>query len=76
MREIFLLSFTGILLIIFGITFNGCVAIKPYERELLADRVMDFDSIDEERVMERHFLETREGSVGGHGGSGGGCACN
>ncbi len=55
---------------------SSCVTVKPYEREFLADRVMDFDAFAEERAMERHFLETREGSIGGHGGAGGGCACN
>ncbi len=56
--------------------FSGCVTVRPYERENLADRIMDFDAMGEERAMERHFLETREGSIGGHGGAGGGCACN
>ena len=62
MRDILLLTLTGLLLIIFGLTFSGCVTVKPYERENLADKIMDFDSHGEERVMERHFLETREGS--------------
>ena len=55
---------------------NGCATVKPYQREYLADRIMDFDSFSEETAMERHFLETREGSSGGKGGAGGGCACN
>lgn len=55
---------------------NGCAAVRPYEREYLADRIMRFDSDREEMVMERHFIETREGSIGGFGGAGGGCACN
>jgi len=76
MRDILLLAVTGIMLIGFGIFFNGCVVVKPYERELLAEKIMNFDAAVEERVMERHFLETREGSIGGHGGAGGGCACN
>lgn len=54
----------------------SCAAVKPYEREYLADRIMSFDARAEEDTMERHFLETREGSIGGHGGTGGGCACN
>ncbi len=55
---------------------SGCAAVKPYEREFLADRIMAFDGNLEETVMERHFLLTREGSMGGQGGAGGGCACN
>ncbi|MFQ5649857.1 MAG: DUF4266 domain-containing protein [bacterium] len=56
--------------------FSACATVKPYERENLADRIMAFDVVAEETAMERHFLETREGSMGGHGGAGGGCACN
>lgn len=55
---------------------SGCATVKPYEREFLAERIMDFDANIEETVMERHFLLTREGSIGGQGGAGGGCACN
>lgn len=55
---------------------QGCVTVKPYEREHLADRIMDFDAVADELAMDRHFLETREGSSGGQGGAGGGCACN
>lgn len=54
----------------------GCVAVKPYQREYLADRIMDFNADQSEDGIERHWVETREGSSGGLGGSGGGCACN
>jgi hypothetical protein len=54
----------------------GCAAVKPYERENLSDRTMTFDANREEIAMEQHFLMTREGSIGGLGGAGGGCACN
>lgn len=76
MRNILLLAAAGVLLIIFGLTFSGCATVKPYEREALADQIMTFDASSEEQMMERHFLETREGSSGGTGGAGGGCACN
>lgn len=55
---------------------TGCVTVKPYERELLAQRIMDFDKAKAEEAKERHWLETLEASSGGIGGSGGGCACN
>jgi hypothetical protein len=60
-------------MLIFG---SSCVTVKPYEREMLADRIMDFNANAEEETMELHFLLTREGSIGGFGGAGGGCACN
>lgn len=76
MRDLILFVIVGSIMILFGVLLNGCVAVKPYERENLADRIMDFDAFAEETAMERHFLETREGSSGGQGGAGGGCACN
>ncbi len=76
MRDILLLTLTGLVLIVFGLAFSGCVAVKPYQREHLADRIMAFEAVADEDAMDRHFLETREGSSGGQGGAGGGCACN
>ncbi len=65
-----------VILIFACLTFSNCVTVRPYEREFLADKIMDFDAIGGEISMEQHFLETREGSSGGAGGAGGGCACN
>lgn len=55
---------------------SACAAVKPYEREHLACRIMDFKQAQSEEATERHWLETLEASTGGMGGSGGGCACN
>lgn len=65
-----------LLLGLVSLGLTGCVTVKPYQREYLADRIMEFDANAEEAAMERHFIETREGSIGGYGGAGGGCACN
>lgn len=59
-----------------ALLLNACAAVKPYEREHLALRIMDFKQAQGEEATERHWLETLEGSTGGMGGSGGGCACN
>lgn len=64
------------LLFMLIVSAMGCVAVKPYQREYLADRIMDFNADQSEDGIERHWVETREGSSGGLGGSGGGCACN
>ncbi len=55
---------------------SGCATVKPYQREYLSQRIMDFDKEKVEEAKERHWLETLEGSTGGMGGAGGGCACN
>jgi hypothetical protein len=54
----------------------GCAHVAPYQREYLADRIMDPAATSRERAMERHWMETREGAMGGVLGAGGGCACN
>ena len=55
---------------------SGCSTVKPYEREYLADPIMQFDYNKEEKAVREHFLGTREGSSGSFGVSGGGCGCN
>ncbi|MBI5327604.1 MAG: DUF4266 domain-containing protein [Deltaproteobacteria bacterium] len=65
---------TGFILVIMFL--SGCAAVKPWEREYLADPTMQFDSNKEEKAVREHFLGTREGSIGSFGVSGGGCGCN
>jgi len=55
---------------------SGCARVRPYEREHLADPIMSFDLDAIEASRELHWIEAREGSTGGFGGAGGGCACN
>jgi hypothetical protein len=58
------------------ILVSGCATVRPWERELLSDRIMDPGAVARERAAERHWVETREGAMGGPLGAGGGCACN
>ena len=51
-------------------------AVKPNEREYLADRIMRFDADPGEEASDQHVLQNREGATGGSGTSGGGCGCN
>jgi len=59
---------------------GGCAVsqwtVKPHQRELLADRIMQLDAEAQERAAVEHILSNREGAVGGTGTSGGGCGCN
>jgi hypothetical protein len=57
-------------------TVPGLAAVKPHQRELLADRIMNLDGDPQERAADQHMLSNREGAVGGNGTSGGGCGCN
>ena len=59
-----------------GMTACGRYAVRPDEKEFLADRIMqpDYDSAD--TAVEQHTLSNREGAQGGYGAGGGGCGCN
>ena len=59
-----------------GSTLAGCATVRPYEKEHLADPIMSFREDTREAASELHWIEAREGSTGGTGVSGGGCACN
>jgi hypothetical protein len=58
----------------------GCATqrwtVKPHQRELLADRIMQPDGDAQEAAADDHVLSNREGAIGGSGTSGGGCGCN
>ncbi len=54
----------------------GCVTVKPQQRSILADPIMQFEGDPHADAPIRHALDNREGSFGGNGVSGGGCGCN
>lgn len=55
---------------------TGCVHVRPRQRETLAHRNMTFGPDPAEDELDLHMQESREGSSGGYGSSGGGCGCN
>jgi hypothetical protein len=62
------------LLLCFGAA--GCVTVKPTQRAVLADPIMQFEGDPQASAQLRHAIDNREGSYGGGGVSGGGCGCN
>ena len=54
----------------------GCVTVKPQDRAILADPVMQFEGDPHAAAQLRHALENREGTYGGASAAGGGCGCN
>ena len=71
MRTItFVLSVTTLLFV------ASCVTVKPQQRALLADPIMQFEGDPQAAAQLRHAIDNREGSYGGGGVSGGGCGCN
>ena len=55
---------------------TGCATVKPQERAILADPIMQFEGEPRAGAQVRHAIDNREGSFGGSGVSGGGCGCN
>ena len=54
----------------------GCVPVRPEQRAILADRIMQFGADARERAALEHAIENREGSSGAGSVQGGGCGCN
>jgi len=50
--------------------------VKPYERDRLADPIMEWDRDVISGQYLDHVYESREGSRGATGAAGGGCGCN
>ena len=50
--------------------------VKPYERERLADPIMQMQRQSLVAKHNEHIHEVREGSRGANGVQGGGCGCN
>jgi len=50
--------------------------VKPYERERLADPIMNFSRDTLAEKHREHVRDVREGARGATGVQGGGCGCN
>lgn len=75
MRTLFVLAFGSLALVTLG-ALGGCATVKPQERAVLADPIMEFEGDPKAAQQLRHAIENREGSSGGAGVTGGGCGCN
>jgi len=53
----------------------SCTAVKPWEKEKLADPIMEPQSQFAKQKLDDKFFSSREGSMGGSSGIGGGCGC-
>ena len=62
--------------LLLGLASASCVTVKPQDRAILADPVMQFEGDPQVAGQVRHAVDNREGSFGGGGVSGGGCGCN
>ena len=68
-----------LVVMLLSLFFTGCASlerVQPWERETLADPIMQLEPDPLEAAFDEHILSTREGSAGGYGAAGGGCGCN
>jgi hypothetical protein len=63
-------------LLVPGWLLIGCVTVRPEEKAILADPIMQFGARARADAQLTHVLENREGSNGGGAVHGGGCGCN
>ena len=68
--------FSVFALIFLVISQFSCLAVMPWQREILAKDVMIFDRDGTESGVDQHVYSVREQSAGCFGGGGGGCGCN
>jgi hypothetical protein len=67
----------ALLLLSFALPLTGCATapVKAWQRERLVDPIVAFRAEAREDARKLRTFEAREGSTGGIGGAGGGCAC-
>ncbi len=76
-RRLAMAGATAAVLLGTAVFAGGCVNVKAWERGRMATLCMSRGPDVEEAMIERTFLESREGSSGGSAAAaGGGCACN
>lgn len=61
-----------------GAVGTGCAAtaVRPWDRDLLAEKKMRFVPHRMEYAIDQHVYFSKEGSIGGQDVGGGGCGCN
>jgi hypothetical protein len=59
-------------------SLTGCAAmsVKPWDRDLLAEKKMNFNPQPMHMALDDHIYFSKEGSTGGQNVGGGGCGCN
>jgi len=67
------------LAVAFALLLGACALtpwVKPYERERLADPIMQLSTDELAQRHREHVHDVREGARGATGVQGGGCGCN
>ena len=55
---------------------GGCSTVKPWDRDLLAQKKMQLVPAPLDNALDTHIFFSKEAASGGQGLGGGGCGCN
>ena len=55
---------------------GGCSTVKPWDRDLLAEKKMQLVPAPLDNALDEHVFFSKEAASGGQGTGGGGCGCN
>lgn len=80
--NVFRKAILGGMLAAAALASGGCSSLEvkpwvsPFERNKLADPIMNFARNSSSGAFMHHVYQVREGARGAEGGAGGGCGCN
>jgi len=66
----------AITIVITMLLVSGCSAVKPWDRDLLAQKKMQLVPAPVDNALDEHVYFSKEAASGGQGVGGGGCGCN
>lgn len=69
-------ALTAALLAVSAVSGCSSLGVKPWERDLLAQKAMQLNSAPLDSAIDDHIYFSKEASSGGRGFGGGGCGCN
>ena len=64
------------LALLLAATTAGCATVRPWDRDLLAEKKMQYVPHPMTQAIDDHIYFSKEGSTGGQEVGGGGCGCN
>jgi hypothetical protein len=59
-----------------AVSLGGCATVRPWDRDLLAEKRMSFNPCPLLHAIDEHIYFSKEASVGGRDVGGGGCGCD
>lgn len=59
-----------------SLTSCAAMSVKPWDRDLMADKRMRFAALPLETAVDGHIYFSKEAATGGMSVGGGGCGCN